>query len=41
MNNEYKVIEIFDNKEKEIEQVLTEAFIGYLNIVAETKESVR
>jgi len=41
MNNEYKVIEIFDNKEKEIEQVLAEAFIGYLNIVTETKESVR
>lgn len=35
MDNEYKVIEIFDNKEKEIEQVLTEAFIGYLSIVVE------
>lgn len=37
MNNEYKVIEIFDKNEKDIEQVLTEAFIGYLNTVAETK----
>lgn len=35
MDNEYKVIEIFDNKEKEIEQVLTEAFIGYLSVVVE------
>ena len=35
MDNEYKVIEIFDNKEKEIEQVLTEAVIGYLSIVVE------
>lgn len=37
MNDEYKVIEIFDNKEKEIEQVITEAFIGYLDIVAEAQ----
>ena len=35
MDNEYKVIEIFDNKEQEIEQVLTEAFIGYLSVVVE------
>lgn len=38
MNNEYKVIEIFDKNEKDIEEIITEAFIGYLNIVAETKE---
>lgn len=35
MDNEYKVIEIFDKNEKDIEQAITEAFIGYLDIVAE------
>ena len=37
MDNEYKVIEIFDKNEKDIEQVITEAFIGYLEIVAEAQ----
>ena len=35
MDNEYKVIEIFDKNEKDIEQVITEAFIGYLSVVVE------